>query len=118
MTVRSFENQEPVIHESAWIDPSALVAGRVTLGEDVSVWPKAVIRGDVNTISVGSKTNIQDGAVLHCTHDGPYTRGGKTLTIGECVTVGHQACFMAVPSVMTCLWVLVPSCLMAQLLKI
>ena len=92
MTVRSFENQEPVIHESAWIDPSALVAGRVTLGEDVSVWPKAVIRGDVNTISVGSKTNIQDGAVLHCTHDGPYTRGGKTLTIGECVTIGHQAC--------------------------
>ena len=62
MTVRSFENQEPVIHESAWIDPSARCR-RVTLGEDVSVWPKAVIRGDVNTISVGSKTNIQDGAV-------------------------------------------------------
>jgi carbonic anhydrase/acetyltransferase-like protein (isoleucine patch superfamily) len=92
MTVRSFDNQEPVIHESVWIDPSALVAGRVTLGEDVSVWPRAVIRGDVNTISVGSKTNIQDGAVLHCTHDGPYTRGGKNLTIGERVTIGHQVC--------------------------
>ena len=55
MTIRSFDNQKPVIHESAWIDPSAFVAGRVTLGEDVSVWPNAVIRGDVNTISVGSK---------------------------------------------------------------
>ena len=77
MTVRSYDNQEPVIHESVWLDPSAFVAGKVTLGEDVSVWPMAVIRGDVNTISVGSKTNIQDGAVLHCTHDGPYTQGGK-----------------------------------------
>ena len=64
---------------------------KVTLGEDVSVWPMAVIRGDVNTISVGSKTNIQDGAVLHCTHDGPYTRGGKALTIGDRVTIGHQS---------------------------
>ena len=92
MTVRSFDNQKPVIHESAWIDPSAFVAGRVTLGEDVSVWPNAVVRGDVNTISVGSKTNIQDGAVLHCTHDGPYTQGGKALTIGDRVTIGHQVC--------------------------
>ena len=92
MTIRSFDNQKPVIHESAWIDPSALVAGRVTLGEDVSVSPNAVIRGDVNTISVGSKTNIQDGAVLHCTHDGPYTQGGKALIIGDRVTIGHQVC--------------------------
>ena len=92
MTVRSYDNQEPVIHESVWLDPSAFVAGKVTLGEDVSVRPMAVIRGDVNTISVGSKTNIQDGAVLHCTHDGPYTQGGEALTIGDRVTIGHQAC--------------------------
>lgn len=92
MTVRAYDNQHPEIDESVWIDPSAVVIGKVTLGKEVSVWPQVVIRGDVNTITVGSQTNIQDGAILHCTHDGPYSRGGKALTIGERVTIGHQAC--------------------------
>ena len=92
MTIRAYDNQHPEIDESAWVDPSAVVAGRVSLGRDVSVWPQAVIRGDVNSITVGAQTNVQDGAVLHCTHDGPYTPGGKSLQIGERVTIGHQAC--------------------------
>ena len=92
MTVRAYDNQHPEIDESVWIDPSAVVIGKVTLGKEVSVWPQVVIRGDVNTIAVGSQTNIQDGAILHCTHDGPYSPGGKALTIGERVTIGHQAC--------------------------
>ena len=92
MTIRRFKDHEPLIPQSAWIDPSALVAGDVTLGEEVSVWPQATIRGDVNQITIGNQTNIQDGAVLHCTHDGPYSPGGKALVIGDRVTIGHQAC--------------------------
>lgn len=92
MTVRTYDNQQPEIDESAWVDPSAVIAGKVFLGRDVSVWPHAVIRGDVNSITIGAQTNVQDGAVLHCTHDGPYTPGGKSLQIGERVTIGHQAC--------------------------
>jgi Carbonic anhydrases/acetyltransferases, isoleucine patch superfamily len=92
MTIRRFKDQEPLIPQSAWIDPSALVAGDVTLGEEVSVWPQATIRGDVNQITIGNQTNVQDGAVLHCTHDGPYSPGGKALVIGDRVTIGHQAC--------------------------
>ena len=74
------------------MDPSAVIIGDVALGRDVSVWPQAVVRGDVNAINIGEQTNVQDGAVLHCTHDGPYTPGGKALTIGARVTIGHQAC--------------------------
>ena len=92
MTIRSYDNQHPEIDNSAWVDPSAVVAGKVSLGRNVSVWPQAVIRGDVNSITVGAQTNVQDGAVLHCTHDGPYTPGGKSLQIGERVTIGHKAC--------------------------
>ena len=63
----------------------------MTLGEDVSFWPGAVARGDVNFIRIGARTNIQDGAVLHVTHDGPYSPGGAPLLIGSDVTVGHGA---------------------------
>ena len=65
--------------------------GKVTLGDDASIWPMAVVRGDVSTINIGERTNIQDGAILHVTHDGPYSNGEGPLTIGDDVTVGHQA---------------------------
>ena len=68
-----------------------MVIGDVTLGDDVSVWPMAVIRGDVHHITIGNACSIQDGAILHVTHDGPYTVGGKPLILGQGVTVGHQA---------------------------
>ena len=71
------------------MDESAQVLGDVTLGEDASVWPLTVLRGDVNRISIGARTNVQDNCCLHVTHDGPYTPGGVALVIGEEVTVGH-----------------------------
>jgi len=67
-----------------YIDDSAAVRGEVQLGRDVSVWPLAVIRGDVAKITVGDGTNIQDGAVLHCD-------AGHPLTVGDRVTIGHNA---------------------------
>lgn len=88
--IRSFEGHQPQIATSAFIDDSALVLGEVTIGEDSSVWPMAVVRGDVNRISIGARTNVQDNSVLHVTHDGPYTPGGVPLLIGDDVTVGHN----------------------------
>ncbi|WP_028389175.1 gamma carbonic anhydrase family protein [Legionella fairfieldensis] len=90
-TVRSFETHEPSLGKGVYIDPEAVVIGRVTLGNDVSVWPKAVIRGDVNFISIGDACNIQDAAILHVTHKGPFTAEGQPLVIGQGVTIGHQA---------------------------
>ncbi len=74
-----------------YVDDTALVIGRVTLGEDASIWPFAVARGDVNRIEIGARTNIQDGCVLHVVHDGPYVPGGLPLIVGDDVTVGHKA---------------------------
>ena len=92
MTIRSYKKYSPNIADSAYIDDSAVVIGNVTIDHDSSVWPLTVIRGDVNNIKIGSNTNIQDGSVLHVTHDGPYdyNRGGYALAIGNNVTVGHN----------------------------
>lgn len=90
-SIRAFQDKSPKIGQRVYIDPQAAVIGEVTLGDDCSVWPMAVIRGDVNYISIGSMCSIQDGAILHVTHDGPYTQGGKALIIGQGVTIGHQA---------------------------
>lgn len=89
--IRSFDNKNPSLGKQVYIDPQSAVIGDVTLGDDVSVWPMAVLRGDVNSITIGHSCNIQDGAVLHVTHDGPYTSGGKPLILGNCITIGHHA---------------------------
>ena len=91
MTLRAYLDFQPVLGSGAYVDPQALVIGRVTLGEDASVWPFAVLRGDINTISVGARTNVQDGCVLHVVHDGPFCPGGLTLRVGADVTIGHRA---------------------------
>ncbi|RME35861.1 MAG: gamma carbonic anhydrase family protein [Gammaproteobacteria bacterium] len=91
MTIRSFDGRQPQIDPSAWVDDSAVVIGDVTLGPQVSVWPTCVLRGDVGSITVGELTNIQDGTVVHVTHDGPWTPGGFNTTIGKGVTIGHRA---------------------------
>jgi carbonic anhydrase/acetyltransferase-like protein (isoleucine patch superfamily) len=92
VTVKRFEDHEPDIHPSAYVDPAAYVSGQTTLGEGSSVWPMAVIRGDINHIRIGRLTNVQDGAVLHVTHGGEYTRpDGLPLLIGDEVTIGHRA---------------------------
>lgn len=91
MTIRSFEDHQPQLAKDAWVDDSAVVIGDVVLDEFVSVWPQAVIRGDVQHIRIGANSNVQDGAVLHVSHDGPFKPGGAPLLIGENVTIGHNA---------------------------
>ncbi len=91
MAVRTFDKIDPWLGESVYIDATAVVIGDVTLGANSSVWPHAVVRGDVNRIRIGERTNIQDGAVVHVTHDGEFSPGGYPTTIGDDVTVGHRA---------------------------
>lgn len=90
MTIRNFKDKHPNIHSTTFVDETALVLGDVQIGEDSSIWPLTVIRGDVNSIQIGNNTNIQDNSVLHVTHDGPYNPGGFDLTVGNNVTVGHR----------------------------
>lgn len=82
--IRAFRGVRPTIPASCYIDPGAQVIGDVVLGERSSVWPGAVLRGDVNTIRIGEETNIQDNSVLH------EDSGGFPLNIGNRVTVGHS----------------------------
>ena len=89
--IRHYLGRYPDIADSAWIDESAVVIGDVSLAEDVSIWPMAVLRGDVQAIRVGKRSNIQDGSVVHVAHDGPYSPGGFATHIGADVTVGHKA---------------------------
>lgn len=93
MTLRDFEDYSPDIHPSVYIDDSAVVIGQVSVGEKSSVWPLCVIRGDIQRISIGERTNIQDGSVLHLTHGSEFSANpeGYPLTIGDDVTIGHKA---------------------------
>ena len=88
--IRAFEGITPAIAASTFIDETAVVIGNVRIGEDSSVWPTTVIRGDVNTITIGSRTSIQDGSVLHVNHDDEHNPGGDPLSVGDNVTVGHK----------------------------
>lgn len=90
MNIRSFEGHTPVFGLSTYIDPSAVIIGDVEIGDESSVWPLSVVRGDIHRIRIGSKSSVQDGSVLHVTHDGPYNPGGFPLLIGDEVTIGHQ----------------------------
>ena len=90
MSIEKFENIIPTIHDSVYIHEQSLVIGDVVIGADSSVWPFSVIRGDVNSIRIGERTNVQDHSVLHVTHDGPYRPGGYSLEIGDDVTIGHR----------------------------
>ena len=81
--LRPYKEKLPQIAASAYVDPQAVVIGDVTIGEDSSVWPCTVIRGDVHWIRIGARTNIQDGCVLHVMRD------EWPLTLGDNVTVGH-----------------------------
>lgn len=90
MTIKTYKEFSPNIAAKVFVDDTALVIGDVTLGEDASIWPMCVLRGDVNRIQVGGRTNIQDGSVLHVTHPHKTIPGGFALTIGDNVTVGHK----------------------------
>ena len=91
MTIRAFEQMQPKLGNRVFVDPTALVVGDVAIGDDSSIWPMAVLRGDVHSIYVGARTSIQDGAVCHVTHASHYNPDGHDLFIGDDVTVGHKA---------------------------
>jgi carbonic anhydrase/acetyltransferase-like protein (isoleucine patch superfamily) len=84
MPVYALGDDEPDVHELAYVAPDAVVIGRVTIGPEASVWPGAVLRGDHGTITVGARTSVQDGTIVHCTADSPTVIGA------DCV-VGHNA---------------------------
>lgn len=88
--LRKYKGISPTIGLSNFIDESSVLVGDITLGSDVSVWPLVAARGDVNTITIGSRTNIQDGTVLHVTRKSESNPLGNPLIIGSDVTVGHK----------------------------
>lgn len=89
--IRPFEGKTPRIAATAWVDETAVIIGEVKLGERASVWPFCVVRGDIHRIEIGEATNIQDGSVLHVSHDSRFRPGGAPLIVHGRVTVGHQA---------------------------
>lgn len=91
MAIRTFEQYTPQIDPTAFVDDSAVVTGNVLIGADSSIWPMCSVRGDIHSIRIGQRTNIQDGSILHVTHDSEFAPGGHALAIGNDVTVGHNA---------------------------
>jgi carbonic anhydrase/acetyltransferase-like protein (isoleucine patch superfamily) len=90
MPVKPYLDRHPQLGAGVYIDPTALVIGDVVLGDDVSVWPMTVIRGDVNYIRIGARSNVQDGSVLHVSRPYPGNDAGWPLIVGEDVIVGHK----------------------------
>ena len=88
--IQSFQAHSPQLAAGAYVHDSATVIGHVNCGENVSIWPGAVIRGDINFIKIGAGSNIQDCAVLHVNHQSAYDPAGSPLIIGENVTIGHS----------------------------
>ncbi|MCG7871385.1 MAG: gamma carbonic anhydrase family protein [Candidatus Thiodiazotropha lotti] len=88
--IRPFESHQPQIADDAWIDETAVVIGNVNIASQASIWPMSVVRGDVHKIEIGARTNIQDGSIMHVSHDSYYLPGGRSLVIGDGVTVGHR----------------------------
>ncbi|STW97174.1 gamma carbonic anhydrase family protein [Kluyvera ascorbata] len=88
--LRRYKDLFPVIGDRVMIDDSSVIVGDVRLADDVSIWPLVAARGDVNYIQIGSRSNIQDGSVLHVTHKSAKNPDGNPLIVGEDVTVGHK----------------------------
>ncbi|MBZ0331966.1 gamma carbonic anhydrase family protein [Halomonas sp. ANAO-440] len=89
--IRSWKGVTPSLGERVYVDPASVVLGDVVLGDDSSVWPMTVIRGDMHRIRIGARTSVQDGSVLHITHASDFNPDGFPLTIGDDVTIGHKA---------------------------
>ena len=91
ITIVSIRGHTPKIHESAFIAPGCRIIGNVEIGPDASIWYNCVIRGDVNLIRIGARSNIQDGSVIHCDSPMPGAPDGFPTLIGEDVLIGHMA---------------------------
>ena len=81
--LRSYKGISPNLGKSNYIDDSAIIVGDVALADDVSIWPLVAARGDVNSIKIGARTNVQDGTVLHVTRRSEHNPNGNPLIIGE-----------------------------------
>jgi carbonic anhydrase/acetyltransferase-like protein (isoleucine patch superfamily) len=90
MPNQPYRGIHPTLEQGVYIHPTAVVIGDVVLGRDVSIWPMAVVRGDVNYIRIGARSNVQDGSVLHVTRPYPGSAAGWPLLIGEDVVIGHN----------------------------
>jgi carbonic anhydrase/acetyltransferase-like protein (isoleucine patch superfamily) len=90
MAIRMFKGIKPKIGARTYVDESAAVIGDVEIAEDASIWPMCSIRGDVNLIRIGARSNIQDGSVIHVTHRHSGLPEGNATRIGNDVTVGHK----------------------------
>jgi carbonic anhydrase/acetyltransferase-like protein (isoleucine patch superfamily) len=90
MPTRPYRGVHPTLGRGAYVDPAAVVIGDVALGDDASIWPMAVVRGDVNYIRIGARSNVQDGSVLHVTRPYPGSDAGWPLIVGEDVVIAHS----------------------------
>lgn len=88
--IRTYHEYAPVIGERVYLDPSSVIVGQITIGDDSSIWPIVSARGDVNHMTIGKRTNIQDGTILHVTRQSHANPDGYPLVIGDEVTVGHH----------------------------
>ena len=89
--LRPFLDKFPTVGERAYIDEACTIIGDVEIGADASVWPGTVIRGDVNHVRIGARTNVQDGTVIHVSHDGPHARLGGFATVGVAAVTAIKA---------------------------
>ncbi len=88
--IRPYLQHHPKIDSTCYIDDLSVIIGDVVLADNVSVWPFAVIRGDVNSIKIGRNSNVQDHCMLHVSHKNDSKPNGSPLVIGEDVTIGHH----------------------------
>jgi carbonic anhydrase/acetyltransferase-like protein (isoleucine patch superfamily) len=88
--LRQYKGVSPTLGERVYVDSASVVIGDVHIGDDCSIWPCAVIRGDMHRIRIGARTSVQDGSVLHITHAGKFNPNGWPLIIGDDVTIGHS----------------------------
>lgn len=89
--IRTFNDTHPNIDASAYIDQTAVIIGDVSIASEASIWPMVVIRGDIHSIRIGERSNIQDGSIIHVTHAGPFNETGFGTIIGADVIIGHKA---------------------------
>jgi len=92
MAIESLGEHTPKFGDRVYISEASTIIGDVEIGDDSSVWPMAVVRGDMHSIRVGKRTSVQDGVVLHITHASDFNPDGFPLVIGDDVTIGHNVC--------------------------
>ncbi len=90
MAIENFKQITPTFDASVYVHNSAVIIGDVTIGANSSIWPTAVLRGDVNSIAIGTQTSIQDGTIIHVNHPGQIDPKGSQVNIGDNVTIGHR----------------------------